>query len=700
MKRNHDRFFLAVSVSLVTCAVYLPSLWNDFVLWDDDRYVYNNLHIRSLDLAFFKWAFTDVSEHFWQPLTWVFHAMDHAIWGLNPAGHHLSSIVLHALNTALVVFLAIRLLEAAGGTRALSGASTAPNGRSVLIAAGVTGLLFGIHPLQVESVAWVTAKHDLLFTFFFLLSGLTYLKYAAGREAEAVQKAPGAVFLHKQYLLSFVFFILSLSSKPAAVVLPAVLLILDWHPLHRLRSWKDLVWPLIEKLPFVVPGLFVSMATVAVHQAQGGMATLESMPLLSRLLVSAKALVLYLWKTLFPISLVPYYPYPKEISFGSFEYLFAVLLLIVITGACIMMMKKRPAVLAVLLFSLVTLFPVLGIFKVRDVFMADRYMYLPLVGLALLSGGAAGSVWERVESTRNKRWMARTITGLSAAAICAVLAYATVHQVPVWRNTIALWTYVIEKEPERVLSAHINRGWAYKEQGMFDLAMEDFTTAIAIDSASAYLAYNNRGVLLKELGQIEAALEDFNSAIALEPTHYLAYGNRGLLFVVMGQYDRAERDFTATISFNPSYADAFISRAVLYQETGRIDLSLADLDRAILLNPYSVDAYLNRGVVLAKLGEFDRALSDYDKANSLNGSDYLVYFNRGILHERMDRAREAIEDYTAALSSAPDSADIHVKRGDLYLRTGQKELAEADYRTACQMQSQAGCRSLRLFLKQ
>ncbi|HWR72874.1 MAG TPA: tetratricopeptide repeat protein, partial [Nitrospirota bacterium] len=491
MKRSHQQLSLAVVVSLITFVQYLPVLRNGFVLWDDDRYVYNNIHIRSLDLAFLKWAFTDISEHFWQPLAWFYHALDHALWGLDPLGHHLTSMLLHSVNAFLVVLLAVRLLEAAGR----AGGSPVTGDRSVLIAAGSTGLLFGMHPLQVETVAWVTAKHDLLFTFFFLLSVLSYLAFSAGREIETIKSGPKAAFFHKQYLLSFGLFVLSLASKPSAVVLPAVLLLLDWHPLRRVRSGKDFLFSLIEKLPYLIPGLIVSIGTVFAHQARGGMASLESVPFVTRLLVSAKALLLYLWKMVYPFHLSPYYPYPKDATSWSLEYASAVMLLFVITAACVLVAKKRPAALAVWLFFLLTLLPVLGIFKVRDVFMADRYMYLSGLGLFLPVGVLITRGWARIGSAERLREIVKPATVILMVTLFLMLAFLTVKQVAVWKDGITLWSRVIEAEPVRAPSAYVSRGWAFKEAGQTDRALEDFDRAIALDTAPPYLAYNNRGII-------------------------------------------------------------------------------------------------------------------------------------------------------------------------------------------------------------
>ena len=239
------RLSLAVFIAVLACLVFLPALGNGFINWDDDKNVYDNTFIRSLDARLFTSAFLDYPVDYWRPLTWMSHAVDYAIWGLDPFGHHLTSIILHGINTLLVVLLMIRLLEAVRNTSPGAGLSD----RMMFTAAGTTGLLFGLHPLHVESVAWISERKDLLCAMFFLLSIMMYTGYISEAGAGAgVGGAEGvgndeadlktAAFISKHYLLSLGFFVLALMSKPMAITLPVVLLILDWYPFRRIGSVK------------------------------------------------------------------------------------------------------------------------------------------------------------------------------------------------------------------------------------------------------------------------------------------------------------------------------------------------------------------------------------------------------------------------------------------------------------------------------
>ena len=248
-KSQHARYYLGALVFVLTFVLYLPSLGHEFVEWDDSMYVFDNPHIRSFDLSFLKWAFTGFHAGNWHPLTWISHAVDYAIWGLNPLGHHLTNIVLHSVNTFAVVFLVMGLIRAV--RERTSGDESWLDEKMMLITAGVTGLLFGLHPLHVESVAWVAERKDLLCALFYMLSLMAYTKYAQADSDETRGKEATLLFSDKRYLYSLGFFILALLSKPMAVSLPAVLVILDWYPFGRIHSLKSFWKSVINKLPFI-----------------------------------------------------------------------------------------------------------------------------------------------------------------------------------------------------------------------------------------------------------------------------------------------------------------------------------------------------------------------------------------------------------------------------------------------------------------
>jgi Tfp pilus assembly protein PilF len=617
MKKRRRRFYLAGFVSLAAFIVYLSSLRNKFIVWDDDRYIFENSHIHALNPAFFRWAFFDFYAGNWHPLTWISHALDYAVWGLNPLGHHLTNIILHAVNTFVVVLLAARLLEVGASPKgeeynpthpplSLRGGEGGVTPKGVLIAAVTTGLLFGLHPLHVESVAWVSERKDLLCALFFLLSVMMYVRYA-GRsgpawppgEGQPHRDAPtrndpgqagmtrsGPQFLNRDYLLALVFFILALMSKPMAVTLPLVLLVLDWYPFERVSSLRTFRTALVEKLPFIGLSLASAVLTVFAQRAGGTIRSTQFAPLSTRVLVGFKSLITYLWKMVWPMNLVPFYPYPKNASLLSIEYLSSIVLVLGITVACIILARKRKLWLSAWGYYVITLLPVLGIVQVGLQSMADRYTYLPSLGPFLLVGITAAWVWARLERFGKKGLAARAVAFAVSVCVVVSLSYMTFRQTGIWRNSIVFWSYVIEKEPGRVP-----------------------------------LAYNNRGVAYKNMGLLNNAIADFDRAIALDPLEYKAYNNRGVLYKDMGLLDMAIGDYDKAIQIMPDRAGTYISRGIAYSLMGRNDRALKDFDKAIFLSSDNYEAYLNRGAFYFSVGDYSHAVSDFQRACELGSRE-------------------------------------------------------------------------------
>ncbi len=469
---GNTRRYLAAAISLVTLVVYLPAIYNKFVEWDDVLYVVQNPHIRSFGSSFFRWAFFDFYVANWHPLTWISHALDYAIWGLNASGHHLTNILLHAANTFLVVMVAARLLEA-WKRRAGAAPSAFPDEQGILIAAGITGVLFGLHPIHVESVAWVAERKDLLCALFYLLSVLSYISRKS----------------YRTYLLSLLFFVLALLSKPMAVSLPAVLFILDWHPFERIFSLKTLLRSVIEKIPFAVLGLLSAYVTVLAQKAGAALVSPETLPLTVRLLVAARSLFLYLWKMLLPFNLVPFYPYPASPSLLAPDYLLPIVVAASFTAACLLLVKRGKTWLSLWVYYVITLTPVLGIIQVGSQSMADRYTYLPSLGPFLAAGIAAAWGYGKVSGSAQRRLKGRVALGVVASFLLICLVYLTLLQITVWKNSFTLWDNVIEQEPEAAI-AYNGRAVAFYRIGEFDRAIDDLTRAIQLNPRLGSALYN------------------------------------------------------------------------------------------------------------------------------------------------------------------------------------------------------------------
>ncbi len=552
MKRTLNiKYLIAASIALITSIVYLASLKNEFV-WDDILYITENPHIRSFNVELFRWAFFDFYASNWHPLTWISHASDYALWGLNPTDHRLTNIILHAINTLFVFFLVTSLLESYRERTVQSGHPLLLHGRSMLMTGGITAALFGLHPAHVESVAWIAERKDLLCTLFFLLSIGAYIKYVKIKQSiTQTDELDSSVHpflkrgrrgLKRHYLLSLAFFILALLSKPMAVSLPAVLLILDWHPFERIKSFKTFLTVFAEKLPFVALSIILSILTIKAQKTS--LTPLLYLPLESRALVAGKSFMVYLLKMIFPLHLTPFYPYPQNISL-SLEYLGAIAMFIGITTASAVAAKNQKLWLSVWCYYVVTLIPVIGIIQVGSQSMADRYIYLPSIGPFLIMGFVAAWVYEKVNMSVKWEKILRIIITFALILVFVSLSCLTFKQIGIWKNGLDLWSYVIEQEPGKIPPAYYNRGNIFAKRGLYD-----------------------------------KAIEDYNSAIKINPGHFKSYTNRGIVYALTGKYDKAMADFNKGILLNNNDAEAFLNRGTLYQIIGNQELAKSDLRTA------------------------------------------------------------------------------------------------------------------------
>jgi len=526
-------------------------------------------------------------------------------------------------------------------------------------------------------------RKDLLCALFFLLSVMMYLSYARGQTTEVRQQTTDSgndkgdhrsIFITKQYLLAFGFFVLALMSKPMAVSLPVVLLILDWYPLNRIESRKGVGKVLLEKIPFVALSLASSVITIAAQSSGAAISSLDVVPLSTRLLVAASSLVTYIGKMLLPLDLLPFYPYPKDVSLLSPEHLPAIGLVLGITAACVVIARKQKLWLSAWGYYVVTLIPVLGIVQVGGQSMADRYTYLPSLAPFLIAGSMVA--WLSAKARESIELADYRFFAIAVLILGVPLSYLTVQQIRVWHDSVSLWDHVLEKEPE-VNIARVNRGIAYLKRGQLDKALEDLNWAIA--SRRDHKAFYNRGLLFTKLNLLPQAIADYSSAIALNPSFYEAYNNRGALFEKQGHDDKAVADYNAAISLRPSYFQAYMNRGLVFERAGQYDRALADFDRAIALNPGHPDAYYNRGLFLFnRLGKLDGALADLDRAIALNPGDPDAYFHRGLLFDRMGQLDRAIADFDKTIFLNPSYYKVYYSRSLALRKTGQLERADRD----------------------
>jgi len=649
-------YFIAISVSLITFAVYIPALRNGFVDWDDVIYVISNPHIRSLDLVFLKWAFFDFYASNWHPLTWISHAIDYAFWGLNPMGHHLTSIALHAINSLMAVLLVVRIMEAPV-KKTESFPLSLQYERAILITGAVTGLLFGLHPVHVESAAWVAERKDLLCALFFMLSIITYIKHACREHRE---EGSHIFIFSLPYLSSLGFFMLALMSKPMAVSLPVVLIILEWYPLNKIVSLRTLISSFVEKLPFMALSLASAVLTILAQKTVNAILTIENLPLSTRLFVAARSLVMYLWKMAVPLDLVPLYPYPKNVPLLSTEYLLSILTVVGVTVLFVAVSGRQKLLLSVWGYYVITLIPVLGVVQVGSQAMADRYTYLPSLSPFFLIGLAAAWTFNKVNASKQPGHAVAYAYIAAALCVFVPLGYLTSRQIGVWKNGYSLWSYVVEKEPD-----------------------------------SISIAYTNLGKVLSDMGRYEEAVKSFDKAIDLNPEDSLAYNNRGTVFEKMGRLDKAFEDYKKAASLSPNDFKAYYNLGVIFGRTGKIEKAMEYFDRSIALNPYNYLAHINKGTLYLNSGSFEAAIDSFNRSLAINPAVASVYNSRGLAYAMRGQYDKAMGDYNKAIALDPNFGSAYFSRGDLYARLGNIGLAISDFRMACNLGNMNGCNALR-----
>jgi tetratricopeptide (TPR) repeat protein len=500
----------ATLAALITFLVFLPATKNGFVELDDLDYIVNNPHIGSLDWRTVVWAFTRFHEANWHPLTMLSLALDRRLWGLDPFGFHLTSIVIHSCTVFLACFLFASLLKAAFRAGSADAAGM-PNRRLVAGGSFAGALFFGLHPLRVESVAWASERKDVLCTFFAVAALWWYLRYVHQRSLRPRKGFPG----FGSYWMTLLAACLALLSKPAAVSLPFVLLLLDWYPLDRIKSEGGFSQIIGEKIPLA--SLAAGTALLTLIAQQGPIALSSDLTAWSRLLVACKAVLFYLGKIAWPSALAPYYPHPGNVDGAVLaEYLFYAVGVAATSLAAGLLAGRQRMWAAVWAYFLVTLGPSLGIIQAGSQWAADRYTYLPALGISLLWGG--GGAW-LVHRLRQKGHTVPALL-LAGAAVCQIASYTavTLRIIPHWRDTGTIATREIELVPHEAGAAYYARAKYLDRAGEYRRALEDIDEALAIArrkgvrSAYSELSMTRAGILSK-IGRKPEALDAVNRAI-------------------------------------------------------------------------------------------------------------------------------------------------------------------------------------------
>jgi len=595
--RGYSGSLILLVILLWTGISFSNSIKNDFIAsWDDKVYILDNHQIKEFSLQSIQSIFSTFHAANYHPLTTFSWAIEYRLFGINPTINHITNLAFHLLNTFLVFHLIILL------TRNISSSA-------------IVAFFFAMHPMHVEAVSFISQRKDVLYTCFYLASLISYVYYIKDGQRTVIMA------------VSFLFFGLSLLSKSMAVTLPMILLLLDYY-LERPFSWRCI----IEKTPFFALSLVFGILALLSQRAFGAITNLPAFSLFERVFLVSYSFLFYILKLFAPLNLSAMYYYPTRSADGLLpvEYYLAPVVTLLIIWGIFKAKRFRKELLFGLGFYLVTISLVLQIIPVGSAIVAERYTYVPYIGLFLIIGqfysALAGNTWQSGKTTR--RVLLWVLIGYAA-----FFTVTTWHRNTVWENSLTLWSDVIEKNPLTTV-AYYNRGVARFNMADFRGAIDDYSKALEL-KPDYTVAYNNRGESKAQLQNHEGAIEDFNEAAKLKPDYTKAYFNRANTKNRLKNYAGAVDDFSKAISIRPDYVDAYFGRANSRSRLKDYEGAVSDLSKVIELRRDSAVAYNNRGIARAILGNYREAVDDFNTAIQLKP-------NYKEANDNLERARSRV----------------------------------------------------------
>ncbi|MCH6568679.1 MAG: tetratricopeptide repeat protein [Acidobacteria bacterium] len=649
---RHPVAVAALLLIASTLLVYAPIIDFQFINYDDNIYVTSNPWVKQgLSWQGARWAMTALEGGAWHPLTWLSHMLDVQLFGLNPSGHHLTNLLLHLANVLLLFGVLQRM--------------TGELWRSALVAA-----LFALHPLNMESVAWVAERKNVLSTLFWLLTIWAYVSYV---RKPGWQRSLGVLGV----------FVLGLMAKPMLVTLPCALLLLDYWPLGRLgKDWREFRKRaprlVVEKLPLLIPVAAISVVTIKGQSQVGALSSWEWIPLGTRVGNAVLAYGLYLKKMVWPTDLAIFYPHPGN-SLAVWPIALAGLLLVILSLGVWWQGQRFRYLVVGWCWYLGTLFPVSGLVQVGGQAMADRYTYIPLMGLFIIT------VWGGADMMRHRRCRGEWFM---VAALCMLMPLTVLSRVQLsyWRNTTALFEHALLVNPNNAVAhdvlglesmgkmeftqaqqrfmeaikispkyanAYNHLGLVLLEQERFDEAVERFTQTLKLNPDSVD-ALNNLGLVWLKQGSFREAALLFSQALDVDPDYAPAYGNMGLVLAAQERYEEAMDWYDQGLELAPDSYDHLNNLGLALMATDRLNQAIAHFSRAQKVNPMNVEAYANLGLALAKAGRTEEAALRLSQAIEIQPQFAQSYYYLGLVRNTQERIPEAIENYRAALERRPN----------------------------------------------
>ncbi len=594
---------------IATIIAFIPSLQNDFVTWDDDVNILKNPNLQVFDWRSIKGIFTDTVIGNYNPLAIFSLAVEKAIFGLNATVIHVNNLILHLICVFFVYKIGRQL-------------KLSP------IAAGVVALLFGIHPMRVESVAWVTERKDVLYGTFYFAAIFTYIKYIFSDKKRTIFVG-----------LTLLLFLLSLLSKIQAVALPLSLLAIDFWLKRELT-----IQLVLEKIPYFVGSLFFGLAGILFLSKEGSLEQATDYNFLERLLVGGYSYVIYLAKFIFPYEMSPLYPYPSTLN-SSF-YIGAAMLLPIIGGLYYAYKKEQSAILFGFAFFTFNVMFMLQVVGAGQGFIADRFTYVPYFGLFFIIGYYFQQI--RVQKpTWNK------IASIGLGTYLLVFGVMTWQQNKIWKNGGTLWTHVL-KYYNNIDTPYSNRAQFYRDQGNMQQALADYTKAIEVKPSKGS-TYNSRGKTYFDIGGpkgdqtlIQQAIADYTKGIELSPKLGELYANRGAALGYQGKMQAALADLNKAVELEPHKIGGYANRSLLHMQLGNHELAIKDHTAYLGLDPYDAEVWYERGLAKSQLGQHQAAITDFNQALKLDRQRGIFLMQRALAYKNMGNKAQAADDLRLA----------------------------------------------------
>lgn len=614
---------ICLTLFVGSVALYWQVTAYGYVNFDDPEYVANNVFVKQgISKETIAWAFQTTTTANWHPLTWISYFLDAHFFGSTPGVHHLINLLFHATNVVLLFIIFRRM--------------TAETWPSAIISA-----LFALHPLHVESVVWISERKDVLSTLFWMLTIWCYAGYSTHKDI-------------KRYLAALIFFSLGLMAKPMLVTLPCILLLLDYWPLHRLSFFPEKTDPtktslssifllIREKIPFFAITIASSVVTFMVQKSAGAVKSLDFIPLSLRLANALNSYIGYLKKIIWPYPLAVFYPYPSY--YPWWKTIGSLLLLIAISYVAFYNMKRHPYLLVGWLWYVGSLIPVIGIIQVGSQAMADRYTYVPAIGIFLAFVWAGNELFQK--------WHVNKAAVVTATLLVfAALSAVTWVQKTYWKDSITLFRHAIAVTTDNYL-AHSNLASTYAQSREFDKAIWHYLEALRAKPDYA-MAHNNLGLALDHKGLHADAVQQYSEALRLKPDYAEAYNNLGSALAKQGNWNEAIKNYRKAIELRPHYAEAHNNLATVLVRQGRMAEAIFHYYKAVDSDPYFETAIIQLALALFQQGRIDEAVLSLENGLKRLPNSADLNTQLGMLHQVTGDLDGAIAFYRKAISLQPD----------------------------------------------